>query len=140
MMRPTTIPESRQHPFPLHTIPAPSPSFPLRLPPSTRVSTRTIHSSLHPENIRTRRTSKDRNDRLVHSPDPLNLEVVRCDECSDEEDAEDTKSPSGCVSWRRNRSEWVDDRKRRERLKESCSAVRMAVVILASMEGVRGDD
>jgi hypothetical protein len=38
---------------------------------------------------------KNRDDRLVHCPDALDLEVVRCDECADEEDAEDAEAPSG---------------------------------------------
>jgi hypothetical protein len=41
---------------------------------------------------------KDGDDRLVHCPDALDLEVVRCDECADEEDAEDAEAPSGGVS------------------------------------------
>jgi hypothetical protein len=38
---------------------------------------------------------KDGYDRLVHCPDALDLEVVRSDECADEEDAEDAEAPSG---------------------------------------------
>ena len=41
---------------------------------------------------------KDRDDRLMDRPNPLDLEIVRGDQSADEENAEDAETPSGCFS------------------------------------------